>query len=187
MANDFALIKLDKSIQKQILDWCWEILKCTFKRTPIPEGPSIPGKGGVFVTLKRGGKLRGCVGIFSWDNPLKQTILDMTQAAAFHDNRFPPLSEKELEGLDITVSVLTPPAPLKSLDDLKIGRDGLFLIHPHGRGVLLPVVAEEYGFTPRQFAEQTSVKAGLNPRAYQDPGAELLVFTAPAFSSSDFS
>ncbi|MDR1314818.1 MAG: AMMECR1 family protein, partial [Deltaproteobacteria bacterium] len=85
-----------------------------------------------------------------------------------------------------TVSVLTPPETLASLEQLVIGRDGLLLIHPKGKGVLLPVVAEEQGWGPKEFAEQTSRKAGLQRDAYLDPGATLLVFTAPAFSSSDF-
>jgi AmmeMemoRadiSam system protein A len=136
------------------------------------------------VTLKRKGRLRGCIGQFAFDGLLEKAIAEMVRAAAFRDPRFPPLGSSELADLEITVSVLTPPKPLKSLDDVVIGRDGLYLVHPHGRGVLLPVVAVEQGFSPEEFARQTSVKAGLHPEAYKDPGAELLVFTAPAFSTN---
>ncbi|MDR1035146.1 MAG: AmmeMemoRadiSam system protein A [Deltaproteobacteria bacterium] len=176
----------DRGLQKEVLDWCREILRCALKSAPEPPGPDVPGLGGVFVTLKNSGGLRGCIGRFSWEMPLKSTIADLTRASAFEDYRFPPLTAPELADLEITVSVLSPPEPLDSLDSLVIGRDGLILLHPRGKGVLLPVVAEEYGWGPREFAEHTSRKAGLNPDAYLDPAAQLLVFRAPAFSTSDF-
>jgi AmmeMemoRadiSam system protein A len=177
----------DRGLQKEILDWCREILRADLSGKPQPPGPDVPGKGGVFVTLKdRRGELRGCIGRFSWDQPIKKVIAEIARAAAFGDPRFPPLTAPELEGLGITVSVLTPPEPVGSLESVVIGRDGLYLLHPRGRGVLLPVVAEERGWDARTFAENTCRKAGLPAGAYKDPGAELLVFRAPAFSSSDF-
>ncbi|MDR2141408.1 MAG: AmmeMemoRadiSam system protein A [Deltaproteobacteria bacterium] len=175
---------LSPELEKQVLSWCQALLKATLFQEPSPPAPPLAGRrGGVFVTLKRQGRLRGCIGQFVFDDYLEKTIKEMVLAAAFRDPRFPPLAKHELADLDITVSILTPPQPLKSLNDLVIGRDGLYLLHPHGRGVLLPVVAVEQGFNPEQFARQTSMKAGLHPEAYKDQGAELLVFTAPAFST----
>ncbi|MDR1082056.1 MAG: AmmeMemoRadiSam system protein A [Deltaproteobacteria bacterium] len=176
----------DRGLQREVLDWCREILRCALKGAEDPPGPDIPGLGGVFVTLKNREGLRGCIGRFSWERPLKATIAEITRAAAFEDFRFPPLTAPELPDLEITVSVLTPPEPLPGLDSLVIGRDGLILVHPRGKGVLLPVVAEEHGWGPKEFAEHTSRKAGLRPDSYLDPGARFLVFRAPAFSTSDF-
>ncbi|MDR1871207.1 MAG: AmmeMemoRadiSam system protein A [Deltaproteobacteria bacterium] len=182
MSEETELLSLE--LKKAILDWCRGVLAARLDQKDLPPAPPLEGrKGGVFVTLKRHGNLRGCIGQFSFDGPLEGAIRDMVSAAAFRDPRFPPLRSDELADLDITVSILTPPTPLKSLDDVVIGRDGLFLLHPHGRGVLLPIVAEERGFSPEEFARQTSLKAGLNPEAYKDPEAKLLVFTAPAFST----
>jgi AMMECR1 domain-containing protein len=70
------------------------------------------------------------------------------------------------------------------LEDIVIGRDGLYLIHPKWSGVLLPVVAQEEGWNPLEFARYTSIKAGLSPDGWKDPQARLLVFTAPAFSTA---
>ncbi|MDR1083446.1 MAG: AmmeMemoRadiSam system protein A [Deltaproteobacteria bacterium] len=175
---------LSEELKKQVLDWCRELIRVRLAKGKKPESPDLEGRrGGVFVTLKRLGRLRGCIGRFAFNEPLDESIADMVLAAAFQDPRFPAMTKTELDGLDITVSILTPPRELKSLDDLLIGRDGLYLVHPQGRGVLLPVVAVEHNFTPEQFARQTSLKAGLSPESYKDPGAQLLVFTAPAFST----
>jgi AmmeMemoRadiSam system protein A len=172
--------------KRSIVEWCREILLASLQNRREPEGPALSGNGGVFVTLKKGKELRGCIGVFDWSRPVKEVISQMTKAAAFSDFRFDPVTLPEVDGLDITVSVLTEPEKLKSIDDIVIGRDGLYLVHPRGRGVLLPSVAEEYGFSPVEFAENTSRKAGLPPDAYKDPKAELMVFRAPAFSTSDF-
>ncbi|MDR1577595.1 MAG: AmmeMemoRadiSam system protein A [Deltaproteobacteria bacterium] len=176
---------LPLELKKEILAWCREILAAKLNKKDIPPPPKDLGdrQGGVFVTLKKEQRLRGCIGRFVFDDLLETAISEMVLAAAFKDYRFTPLKKSELPDLDITVSILSPPEPLKSLADLVIGRDGLYLIHPKGRGVLLPVVAADYGFSPEEFARQTSIKAGLSPDAYKDPEAKLMVFTAPAFST----
>ena len=177
--------ELSDALKGEILDWSRQILAAKLGGRPIPDAPAgLEGRqGGVFVTLKRGGDLRGCIGRFEFTSPLAQAVKEMVLAAAFQDPRFGPLAESELSDLEVTVSVLTEPKPLESLGDLVIGRDGLFLIHPRGRGVLLPVVAEEQGWSPEEFARGVSRKAGLGLEAWRDPGAKLLVFRAPAFTS----
>jgi AmmeMemoRadiSam system protein A len=177
--------ELTESKKRDILRWCRDVLRAKLENSPKTPEPSLEGRrGGVFVTLKLGGRLRGCVGRFDFQAPLRDSIYEMILAAAFQDPRFPPLKRSELDDLEITVSVLTEPKPLKNLDELVIGRDGLYLLHPKGRGVLLPVVAVDQGWTAEEFARGTSVKAGLPPEAYKDADASLLVFTAPAFSTN---
>ena len=175
---------LSEGLKRQILLWAREILEKKLHNQPMPEGPDLgDSRGGVFVTLKKNGHLRGCIGRFDFSSLLSASIREMVLAAAFQDPRFPPLAAIELEDQDITISVLTEPKPLASLDDVVIGRDGLYLIHPRGRGVLLPVVAVENDWSPLEFARHTSMKAGLHPDSWKDPNAKLLVFTAPAFST----
>jgi AmmeMemoRadiSam system protein A len=185
MDPDKEALGLTEGEKKAILGWCREIIRAHLGGLPRPEGPALAGNGGVFVTLKKGGALRGCIGVFDWSKPLKETIARMAEAAAFLDHRFDPVGPHEVDDLEISVSVLSQPEKLGSVDDIVIGRDGLYLIHPRGRGVLLPSVAVEYGFGPKEFAENTSRKAGLAPTAYLEPGAELLVFRAPSFSTRD--
>ena len=177
--------ELADDLKGEILTWSRYVLAAEIDGSDAPAPPAgLDGlQGGVFVTLKRGGRLRGCIGRFEFTSPLARAVKEMVLAAAFQDPRFPPLSKGELGDLELTVSVLTEPRPLESLDDLVIGRDGLYLLHPRGRGVLLPVVAEEQRWSPLEFARQTARKAGLSPEAWKDPGARLLVFTAPAFTS----
>jgi AmmeMemoRadiSam system protein A len=182
--NEPGDFELPEQLKKDILEWCRNILSAKLSGKPIPDGPPLNGRrGGVFVTLNRLGSLRGCIGRFDFNSLLSKSIQEMILAAAFQDPRFPPLSVSELEDLQITVSVLTKPKPLKSLDDVVIGRDGFYLLHPRSHGVLLPVVAVEQKWNAQEFARHTSMKAGLHPYAYQDPGAQLLVFTASAFSN----
>ncbi|MDR2339293.1 MAG: AmmeMemoRadiSam system protein A [Deltaproteobacteria bacterium] len=186
MAQEKVALDFTKDEKMAILEWCRELLRATLEDKPEPEGPELKGNGGVFVTLKKDGDLRGCIGVFDWSRPVKETIARMTKAAAFADHRFNAVSLPEVDQLEIVVSVLTQPEKLEGIDKIVIGRDGLYLVHPKGRGVLLPSVAVEYGFAPLEFVENTCRKAGLPPSAYADPGAELMVFRAPAFSSQDF-
>ncbi|MDR2386580.1 MAG: AmmeMemoRadiSam system protein A [Deltaproteobacteria bacterium] len=176
--------ELSEDLKQRILLWARAILEKKLNHEPPPQGPDLAGlRGGVFVTLKLDGNLRGCIGRFDFTALLSDSIRDMVLAAAFNDYRFHPLTKDELADLDITISVLTKPRPLNSLDDLVIGRDGLYLTHPMGSGVLLPVVAVEHGFSPLEFARCTAIKAGLMPEDWNDPKAKLMVFTAPAFST----
>ncbi|MDR2442997.1 MAG: AmmeMemoRadiSam system protein A [Deltaproteobacteria bacterium] len=176
--------ELTDSLKAEILAWCRQILLARLNHKSPPPAPQALKslKGGVFVTLKKFDQLRGCIGRFEFSCPLADSIQEMVLAAGFKDPRFEPLAASELKDLEITISVLTEPKPLADIADVVIGRDGLFLLHPHGRGVLLPVVAEEQGWSAIEFARHTAVKAGLNPNAWQDPQAQLLVFTAPAFT-----
>lgn len=180
-----AVPGLSEELKAATLSWCKEILARRLEGGQgRPEGPEFRGmRGGVFVTLKKNGELRGCIGRFDFASLLADSIYEMVVAAAFEDPRFPPLAKSELPGVDVTVSILSEPKPLASLDDVVIGRDGLYLVHPWGRGVLLPVVAVERGWSPLEFAQYTCVKAGLGKDSWKDPKARLMVFTAPAFST----
>jgi AmmeMemoRadiSam system protein A len=176
--------ELPDELKSPILLWAREIIEKKLNFEPEPAGPDLGDRrGAVFVTLKMKGHLRGCIGRFDFKALLSDSIREMVLAAAFNDYRFGPLTKNELQGLDITISVLTKPRPLKSLDDLVLGRDGLYLTHPMGNGVLLPVVAVEQGWSALEFARYTAVKAGLRPDDWKDPRAKLMVFTAPAFST----
>ena len=141
---------------------------------------------GVFVTLKGGGSLRGCLGIIVTDESLADTIPQMAIAAATEDPRFPKVTTEEAPLLEVEVSVLTRPRRITDLETIEVGRHGLIVRQGAKQGLLLPQVAEEQAWNRRQFLAYTCLKAGLGPRAFEDPTTTIKTFTEHAFSEADF-
>jgi AmmeMemoRadiSam system protein A len=150
---------------------------------PTREGetPNLSEKRGAFVTLKTHDQLRGCIGQIRALRPLSQTIIDMAQAAAFQDPRFPPLTEREFPNLSIEISVLTPFRLIQDIEEIQVGRHGLYLESGFYSGLLLPQVATEYNWDRRTFLEQTCYKAGLSKGAWKDKNTKIYVFSAEIF------
>lgn len=153
--------------------------------------PAIPAglKGelararGVFVTLRKGGALRGCVGRVRTNQPLAQSVQDSAVDAALHDPRFTPVTAAELPAIQLEVSVLTDPVPLNDPEELVPGRDGVILAAEGRSGVFLPQVWSETGFTRVEFLRAlASEKAGLPPDAWEH--AALSVFQAQVFEEA---
>jgi AmmeMemoRadiSam system protein A/AmmeMemoRadiSam system protein B len=142
---------------------------------------ALKENGAAFVTLRKKGDLRGCIGHVIAREPLYLSVRDMAVAAATEDPRFDPVRPDELAEIDIEVSVLTPPRPVKDVADLRVGRDGLILRKGFRQGLLLPQVADEYGWDVPTFLDQTCRKAGLPPGAWKDKDAEILSFQAIVF------
>lgn len=132
---------------------------------------------GVFVTLNAG-VLRGCIGYPYPSMKLKDGIIDAAISAAVYDYRFPPVSVSELDAITIEVTVLTLPERIHSAEDIIVGKHGLIVKKGVRQGLLLPQVATEYNWTPREFLSHTHVKAGLSPDTL---GAELYVFEGQIF------
>ena len=84
-------------------------------------------KRGCFVTLKKKGELRGCIGRMVEDTPLYTVVGSMALQAALKDPRFSPLTQDELPQVEIEISVLTPFKKVKSADDIVLGKDGVIL------------------------------------------------------------
>ncbi len=134
---------------------------------------------GVFVTLKIGAMLRGCIGIVQTEDSLYKTVYHMAKKAAFNDSRFTPLSRDELNLISIELSVLSEPTLLNNSDDIMIGQHGLMLNHPFGHSLLLPQVPVEYGWGKQDFLIQLCRKAGVDDDAWKD--GELWFFSADVF------
>lgn len=131
----------------------------------LPEELTLPR--GVFVTLNRDGRLRGCIGTLRPNGPLAVNVAEMARSAALSDPRFNPVAEPELDELEYEISVLTPMQVMHDWRDVRVGTDGLLVIGPDGRsGVLLPQVPVEQGWNRREFLEGVCMKAGLEPDAY---------------------
>jgi AmmeMemoRadiSam system protein A len=138
---------------------------------------------GAFVTLRKRGELRGCIGHVEPDRPLDVTVARVAVAAARTDPRFPSVSPAEIGEIAIEISVLGPLERITSVEDIEIGRHGLVVERVLHRGLLLPQVAVEHGWSPEMFLSQTCVKAGLSPDAWRH-GATLWRFEAEVFGES---
>ena len=111
--------------------------------------------------------------------PLYQVVSQMAIVAATEDPRFPPVTADELPEIKIEISVLSPPKPVKDVEEIKVGRDGLIIRKGWASGLLLPQVPVEWGWSREEFLRQVSLKAGLPPDAWRE--AELYRFTAQVF------
>jgi AmmeMemoRadiSam system protein A len=146
------------------------------------EPPELPLAAGAFVTIRTRGQLRGCLGTLGADLALVEQIARCAADAASEDPRFPPVSAHELAELSIEVSVLSPLEPVDPRDEtaIVVGRHGLVIERGRHRGLLLPQVAVEWGWTREQFLWHTCVKAGLPGDAWQR-GSILYRFEAEVF------
>ena len=134
----------------------------------------------LFVTLRMGGRLRGCIGTLAPEGDLGRTIPRFALRAAFEDPRFPGLTAAELPACTIEISVLTAPRPVERPDDIVVGRDGLIIELGGRRGLLLPQVATEWRWDREAFLAHTCQKAGLPKDAWRT-GATLWRFDAEVF------
>ena len=149
---------------------------------PLPPlSPALQEKRGAFVTLHLDHQLRGCIGTIEPIKPLAEVVQEMAVAAAFQDPRFPPLSAKELDRIDLEISVLTPLVPVSRIEEIEVGKHGLLIERGFRRGLLLPQVATEYHWDRQTFLEHTCLKAGLPPDAWRDAQTRIYRFSAEVF------
>jgi AmmeMemoRadiSam system protein A len=174
---------LSESQKSALLSLARESVVATIARSQLPRLPvDLPDASGVFVTLKRRGELRGCLGTLQCQRGLAAEVVRCAADAATEDPRFPPVSPDELSDVAVEVSVLGPLEPIDPMafDVIVIGRHGLVAEQGFRRGLLLPQVATEWDWTVEQFLRQTCLKAGLAPDAWQH-GARISRFEAEVF------
>jgi MEMO1 family protein len=152
---------------------------------PDMETDTLIEKRGAFVTLKIGGRLRGCIGMVEPRKPLKDTVAEMARAAAVGDPRFVPVDEEDVGSIDIEISVLTPLRRILSRDELVVGTHGLVVERGPHRGLLLPQVATEAEWDADTFLGYTCEKAGLPRNAWRDPETKIFVFSAQVFGEKE--
>jgi AmmeMemoRadiSam system protein A len=155
---------------------------------PVPTrcDPDLEERRGAFVTLKsRGGRLRGCIGRVESPWPLWETVARMARAAALEDPRFPPLVARELDGVHIELSVLTPPRALADAGEVVPGVHGVMVARGTARGLFLPQVAGEQAWSRDRLLDEVCIKAGLAPDSWRRSGTTLYVFSAEVFAEPD--
>ncbi len=145
-----------------------------------PPSEHLAQPRGAFTTIYHHGDLRGCVGYVLPVASVYRTVAETARAAAFDDTRFPPLRWEELSGLEVSVSILSPPELIQP-EQVEIGRHGLVISMGARRGLLLPQVPVERNWGRETFLAQTCRKAGLPDDAWRT-GAKIEAFTAEIFA-----
>jgi len=142
---------------------------------PLAKSGLLEQRCGVFVSLHRKGKLRGCIGVIEAHEKLGESIVRCAVGAALEDPRFPRIQPEEVGDLDIEVSLMTPLEPIRP-EDVEIGTHGLVVEQGRQRGLLLPQVAVEHHLDRERFLEETCWKAGLAREAWKDPETKIYGF-----------
>ena len=186
-SQDFSLSLKDKkellkiariTIEKQILE--------NKKPELNPSGYSktLMTPSGAFVTLKEHGELRGCIGRFTSEEPLYKVIQEMAIASATQDTRFNPVAESELARLEIEISVLSPMKKISSIDEIVLGKHGIYIKKGWSSGTFLPQVATETGWNKEEFLGHCARdKAGIGWNGWKD--AEIYIYSAEVFSEKE--
>ncbi len=144
--------------------------------------PGLLQERGAFVTLKKHGELRGCIGHLIGDRPLYLVVQNVAVSAAVSDRRFPPVTEDELSDIEIEISVLSPLEQVESVDQIQVGRHGVIIRRGLKQAVYLPQVAPEQGWSREEMLENLCLKAGLSKDAWKKEGTRFYVFTAEVFA-----
>lgn len=182
-------VSLNPSDRKALLSLARDTIDrfLTTKTAPLARNPSaaLAQTRGMFVTLKKRGTLRGCIGEIVPQKPLYRLVGTVALKSALEDPRFKQLRPDELQDVEIEISVLTPAAPVAGAEDIVVGRDGVLLKKDGRSALFLPQVAPEQGWGRDEMLDQLCLKAGLSAGSWKK-GAQFLTFQAEVFSETDF-
>jgi len=149
---------------------------------PKTDNPKLLKKGGVFVTLNKVGKLRGCIGYIQPIKPLIEAVRDNAIAAAVEDNRFMPVTAEELKDIKIEISILTLPQP-DTMENIIKNRAGVVLEQGNRGATYLPQVWEAVT-NPDEFFGSLCLKADLGQDCYQDKKTKFSSYQVIVFSEN---
>ncbi|MEI6288027.1 MAG: AmmeMemoRadiSam system protein A [bacterium] len=154
-----------------------EYLSNGTRQQPQTVNQNLWEKRGVFVTILKNGKLRGCIGHLEMDQSLIASVSEMSIAVA-HDPRFPPLEFSELEDIEIEISILTEKIKT-SFEEIKSG-DGVLLVSGDKTATFLPQVWQDLK-NKKEFMASLCQKADLDNECYLDASTEFYVYQALVF------
>jgi len=188
-ANDPNLTEQDRkrllTLARKTMDFCLEkrrIPDVSELGVSISDAMRCPRAA--FVTLKKDGRLRGCIGYIMPVEPLYQTVQQNTVNASTRDSRFSPVQPNELASIEIEISALSVPESVSSIKDIVLGKHGIILEKKGHRAVFLPQVAPEQGWNLSETLSHLAQKAGLSKNAWQQPDTTFSVFTAEIIEES---
>lgn len=180
---------MEEETKKKLLAIARRTIEAVVRGESPPEfylsDPELQPFRGAFVTIKKHGQLRGCIGQFVAQEPLYQVVRNMAIASATQDPRFFhwPLTPADLPDIEIEISVLSPLTRIANPLDIELGKHGIYIRRGNRTGCFLPQVATETGWSKEEFLSHCARdKAGLPPDAWKDPETEVYVFTAEILS-----
>ncbi|MEW5902292.1 MAG: AmmeMemoRadiSam system protein A, partial [Acidobacteriota bacterium] len=180
-ASEFSLTSSEK---KELLDLARQAVEMFVRDQKLvafsTENPDFLSEKGAFVTLRKDGRLRGCIGFIEPLFPLYEAVIRAAIYAATEDARFSRVSSDELRELEFEISILTPLTRVDDPRQVRVGQHGLVIAKGRNRGLLLPQVAVENGWSPEAFLRKACLKAGLREDAWKK-GADIYVFEVFVF------
>jgi uncharacterized protein len=175
----------------ELLKLARRTLETYLKNGKIPpyqtSGEGLLEQKGAFVSLHHGDDLRGCIGQLVADRELYKIVQHCVLSAALEDTRFISVTQDEVDNLSIEISVLTPFRRIQDVNEIEVGKHGLYMVRGGYRGLLLPQVATQYHWDRTQFLEHTCIKSGLPESAWRDPQTIIYTFEAEVFSDESVS
>jgi AmmeMemoRadiSam system protein A len=149
------------------------------------DDPILDESPGLFVTLRKHGELRGCIGTMRTSEPLRSTLRRITLEAALEDPRFEPVVDDELQLCVIEHSILTVPTEVEDLTRVRLGTDGIILSVGGKRALFLPEVATEQGWDLAETLTHLSRKAGLPSDGWRRDDARFELFETEHYSEEE--
>ena len=179
---------LSPAEQKELMDIAWKSIRRTVRRNGAEGSQKHPKSvssesmlsqpAGAFVSLYNNGELRGCLGVIVSETSLAETVFQLAGRSATEDPRFPAVTEDELNDIQIEISVLSSLREITAIEEIQVGKHGLFIVAGMYRGLLLPQVAVKHRWNVNQFLEETCVKAGLPRDQWKHAETNIYIFSA---------
>jgi AmmeMemoRadiSam system protein A len=191
--RNFLIEKEEKVLSKKEKDYLLKIARRSIEAgvkgdtppeiTNCPENLTAPS--GVFVSIYTFRELRGCIGFIESPRSLIETVVEAAAKAALEDPRFNPLTQDEIQDIELEISVLSPLKEVKDVNEIEVGEHGIVMEQGANRGLLLPQVATEYGWNRETFLNQTARKAGLAINAWKKGDVKIYIFSAEVFDDQN--
>lgn len=181
--TDEDKVELLKIARKTILDYLKDGKTEILDRSKLPSNLLV--QAGAFVTLKEHGSLRGCIGSFNPEQSLYKVVQSMAIASATEDYRFTPVKSDEVPNLEIEISVLTPLKKINSIDEIVLGKHGIYIKKGERSGTFLPQVATGTGWNLEEFLGHCAQdKAFIGWNGWKD--ADIYTYEAIVFEEKEF-
>ncbi len=179
---------LSPAEQKELMDIAWKSIRRTVcgkdaersqeQRKSFPGESMLSQPAGAFVSIYNSGELRGCLGVIVSETSLAETVSQLAGRSATEDPRFQAVTEDELDEIQIEISVLSPLREISAIEEIQVGKHGLFVVAGMYRGLLLPQVAVKHHWNVTRFLEETCVKAGLPRDQWKHAETSIYIFSA---------